>query len=80
VDECEPLGTGVAPEMYAGKPSAFLLQLLADNHVDMTRTLVVGDRLDTDIAFGKAGGAGMTVMALTGVCTMARPGAPARTA
>ena len=59
---------GVAPEIYAGKPSAFLLELLKGNHVDMTRTLVVGDRLDTDIAFGRAGGAGATVLTLTGVC------------
>ena len=47
--------SGVAPEMYAGKPSAFLLELLKGNYVDMARTLVVGDRLDTDVAFGKAG-------------------------
>ena len=59
---------GVAPEIYAGKPSAFLLELLKGNHVDMTRTLVVGDRLDTDIACGRAGGAGATVLTLTGVC------------
>ena len=59
---------GVAPEIYAGKPSAFLLELLKGNRVDMTRTLVVGDRLDTDIAFGRAGGAGATVLTLTGVC------------
>ena len=36
----------------------------------MSRTLVVGDRLDTDVAFGKAGGAGMTVLTLSGVCTL----------
>ena len=59
---------GVAPEIYAGKPSAFLFELLKGNHVDMTRTLVVGDRLDTDIAFGRAGGAVATVLTLTGVC------------
>ena len=62
--------SGVSPEMYAGKPSAFLLELLKGNHVDMSRTLVVGDRLDTDVAFGKAGGAGVTVLALRGVSTL----------
>lgn len=62
--------SGVSPEIYAGKPSAFLLELLKGNYVDMSRTLVVGDRLDTDVAFGKAGGAGMTVLALSGVCTL----------
>ena len=60
--------SGVSPEIYAGKPSAFLLELLKGNHVDMARTLVVGDRLDTDIAFGRAGGAGATVLTLSGVC------------
>lgn len=62
--------SGVSPEMYAGKPSAFLLELLKGNHVDMSRTLVVGDRLDTDVAFGKAGGAGVIVLALSGVSTL----------
>ena len=62
--------SGVSPEMYAGKPSAFLLELLKGNHVDMSRTLVVGDRLDTDVAFGKAGGAGVTVLTLSGVSTL----------
>ena len=28
----------------------------------------MGDRLDTDIAFGRAGGAGATVLTLSGVC------------
>jgi phosphoglycolate phosphatase len=62
--------SGVSPEMYAGKPSAFLLELLKGNRVDMSRTLVVGDRLDTDVAFGKAGGAGLTVLTLSGVSTL----------
>ena len=62
--------TGTEPEMYAGKPSGFLLELLKGNYVDMAKTLVVGDRLDTDVAFGKAGNAGMTVMTLSGVSTM----------
>ena len=62
--------SGVSPEIYAGKPSAFLLELLKGNYVDMSRTLVVGDRLDTDIAFGRAGGAGMTVLTLSGVCSL----------
>ena len=62
--------SGCSPEMYAGKPSAFLLELLKGNHVDMSRTLVVGDRLDTDVAFGKAGGAGVTVLTLSGVCLL----------
>ena len=47
-----------------------MLELLKGNHVDMSRTLVVGDRLDTDVAFGKAGGAGVTVLTLSGVSTL----------
>uniref|UniRef100_A0A7S0SPZ5 Phosphoglycolate phosphatase n=1 Tax=Mantoniella antarctica TaxID=81844 RepID=A0A7S0SPZ5_9CHLO len=61
---------GESPEIYAGKPSAFLLELLKGNYVNMERTLVVGDRLDTDMAFGKAGDAGLTVLVLTGVSTL----------
>ena len=62
--------TGKAPEIYAGKPSAFLLELLRGNGVDMARTLVVGDRLDTDVAFGRSGGAGLTVLTLGGVSSL----------
>ena len=60
--------SGVEPAMYCGKPSAFMLNLLSEHGaVDLSRTLVVGDRLDTDIAFGKAGGAALTALVLTGV-------------
>lgn len=62
--------SGVEPAMYCGKPSAFMLNLLSEHGaVDLSRTLVVGDRLDTDIAFGKAGGAALTALVLTGVAT-----------
>jgi hypothetical protein len=36
----------------------------------MARTLVVGDRLDTDVAFGRSGGAGLTVLTLGGVSSL----------
>jgi len=62
--------SGVQPAMYCGKPSAFMLNLLSEHGaVDLSRTLVVGDRLDTDIAFGKAGNAALTALVLTGVAT-----------
>lgn len=59
---------GEQPEIYCGKPSSFMLDLLCEHtNIDMSRTLVVGDRIDTDIAFGKAGKAGLTALVFTGV-------------
>ncbi|MFZ4506579.1 MAG: HAD-IIA family hydrolase [Fimbriimonas sp.] len=50
-----------------GKPSAFLVQeLLAETGVAADRTLVVGDRYDTDIMSGMAAGCD-TLMVLTGI-------------
>jgi phosphoglycolate/pyridoxal phosphate phosphatase family enzyme len=63
--------SGKAPEIYAGKPSGFMLDLLSEHTgIDLSRTLVIGDRLDTDVAFGKAGKAAMTALVMTGVATM----------
>ncbi|WP_344073368.1 HAD-IIA family hydrolase, partial [Prauserella alba] len=60
--------TGAAP-LVAGKPETPLLRLAADS-AGSTRPLVVGDRLDTDIAGAVA--AGMASLAvLTGVVTPA---------
>ena len=59
---------GKQPEIFCGKPSAFMLSLLKEHaNIDLSRTLVIGDRLDTDIAFGKAGNAALTALVLTGV-------------
>jgi 4-nitrophenyl phosphatase len=62
--------TGVVP-MTVGKPSPYTLELIlrlaGATPADCT---VVGDRLDTDIAIGKAVGA-KTVLVLTGVSTRA---------
>jgi 4-nitrophenyl phosphatase len=48
--------TGVQP-IYAGKPSPFILNLALDRlGTKKEETLVVGDRLETDIAAGQTGG------------------------
>lgn len=53
-----------------GKPSKILADLLSEEHgLDPGRTLFVGDRLDTDIRFGKDGGM-KSALVLTG-CTTA---------
>ena len=50
-----------------GKPEPFLLELMSElHHLQPERTLFVGDRLDTDIAFGKRAGF-QTALVLTGV-------------
>ena len=60
--------TGIEP-IYAGKPAPYLLEL-ARERLDTSKeeTLIVGDRLETDIAGGQ--GAGYPVaLVLSGVCT-----------
>ena len=57
----------------AGKPSLSLLDIvatLAGPAFDRARTCMVGDRLDTDIMFGNAGGLGSTLLVLTGVSSV----------
>ena len=56
----------------AGKPSTALLDIIeASGALDRSRTCMVGDRLDTDIAFGNAGKLGSTLLVLTGVTSAA---------
>lgn len=65
-------GSGKAPDLVAGKPSPGLLQVLeASVGLDRTRTVMVGDRLDTDILFGNAGGLHSTLLVMTGVTSAA---------
>jgi HAD superfamily hydrolase (TIGR01450 family) len=55
-----------------GKPSAFLANFILKKHGNTgnpLRTLMVGDRLDTDIAFAKMGGMS-SALVLTGVTTV----------
>ena len=50
-----------------GKPSKALIDSLVKQHgLNASRTLMVGDRLDTDIEFGKNGGL-KTLLVLSGV-------------
>lgn len=52
-----------------GKPSPYLFRLLLQEHGLRPReALVVGDRIETDIAAGRAAGA-LTVLVLTGIAT-----------
>jgi 4-nitrophenyl phosphatase len=63
--------TGVEP-IYAGKPAPYLLELARTRlGTSLEQTLVVGDRLETDIAGGQA--AGMpTALVLSGISTRAQ--------
>ena len=50
-----------------GKPHESMLQcILEKGHFNKSKTVMIGDRLDTDIAFGKHGGIS-TLLVLTGV-------------
>lgn len=55
------------PPIVIGKPNKPFMDCIAQTHqLDKARTIMVGDRLDTDILFGINGGTS-TLMVLTGV-------------
>lgn len=59
--------SGRQPEAALGKPSANMMDCIKANyHLDPERTVMVGDRLNTDMEFGKSGGLG-TFFVLSGV-------------
>lgn len=65
-------GCGREPDVVAGKPNAGLLEILESaTGLDRKRTCMVGDRLDTDILFGNAGGLGSSLLVYTGVTSKA---------
>ncbi|CAM9790059.1 unnamed protein product, partial [Hapterophycus canaliculatus] len=58
--------SGVMP-VVVGKPNPLLIRQLMDQYgLTASKTLMVGDRLDTDIMFGNAGGVS-SALVLTGV-------------
>jgi len=64
-------GAGRQPDVVAGKPNPALVDLIGVGGgvgIDKARTAMVGDRLDTDIAFGSlAGLAARILVTATGV-------------
>ena len=64
--------TGKVPDIVCGKPGIWVQELLqGEFQVDPLKTLCVGDRLDTDIALGRALGCAATVLTLSGVTSQA---------
>jgi len=65
-----PLLTALGPNRPAtaiGKPNRTMLDAIKAKHnFDPERTIMIGDRLSTDIQFGKAGGL-TTLLVLTGI-------------
>lgn len=58
---------GREPDLVFGKPNQLLLECIKEKYnIDPRRACMVGDRLDTDIAFGKRGGL-KTLLVLSGV-------------
>jgi len=57
--------------LSTGKPSKTMLDCVRAKHdFDPTRTIMVGDRLNTDIMFGQGGGLS-TLLVLTGITKLA---------
>lgn len=60
-------GSGHALDARAGKPAPLLLEVAAEAYgLELPRTCMVGDRLDTDMAFGLNSGL-QTLLVLSGV-------------
>jgi len=60
------ISTGIKPTAV-GKPNKPMMDaILAKQKINPAKTVMIGDRLDTDIAFGKSGGCA-TLLVLTGV-------------
>ncbi|KAI7891807.1 HAD-like domain-containing protein [Mucor mucedo] len=60
---------GRRPDAVLGKPAQNMLEAIrAESHIDLKKTCMIGDRLDTDIEFGINGGVD-TLCVLTGITT-----------
>ena len=58
---------GIEP-LSLGKPGQAMMRAIQSRYeLDLKRTCMVGDRMDTDIRFGIEGGLGGTLLVLTGV-------------
>ncbi|GJN89210.1 hypothetical protein Rhopal_002189-T1 [Rhodotorula paludigena] len=68
LDSTFPTHGTVHPEpLVVGKPEAAMLESIIQTHkLDKSKMIMVGDRLNTDIAFGNKGGID-TLMVLTGI-------------
>ncbi len=63
--------TGKEPDAICGKPGAYMFDaIMSHSHGDPQRTMVIGDRMDTDVKFGKDNGAKYSVLVLTGANKM----------
>eukprot|EP00850_Spirogloea_muscicola_P016129 SM000129S26116 [mRNA] locus=s129:13814:15773:+ [translate_table: standard] len=61
--------TAATTPSIAGKPEQLLLEMIISEHkLDRSKTVMVGDRLDTDVLFGYRGGL-TTLLVLSGVTT-----------
>jgi phosphoglycolate/pyridoxal phosphate phosphatase family enzyme len=57
------------PDIICGKPESFFLNLILNTcNIQRSRAVIIGDRLETDIAFGLRGNIN-TLLVLTGVST-----------
>ena len=63
--------SGRAPDVICGKPGKYMFDaIMSHSHGDPQRTMVIGDRMDTDVKFGKDNGARYSVLVLTGANKM----------
>jgi phosphoglycolate/pyridoxal phosphate phosphatase family enzyme len=63
--------SGKAPDVICGKPGKYMFDaIMSHSHGDPQRTMVIGDRIDTDVKFGKDNGAKYSVLVLTGANKM----------
>ena len=46
--------SGWMPDIYIGKPESHILEcIISDRHIDLVSCIMIGDKYNTDIKFGK---------------------------